>query len=177
MKYLLALFFLNISLLSILDADMISIHKRIIPISLLQISDIIKKEKREINFIIATKENQIAKALEFKELLPKTVKSFVLKSVVVTDNNIKEYLIEHKNSIDAIYCFDLTKSSCKLIKEFTTKNKVPTFSYSVRGFKRGALLYIEIKNKIHIYMNRKTMKNVKINFNNQFLQMVEMYDK
>jgi hypothetical protein len=155
---------------------MIAIHKRIIPISLLQIDDIMNKNDKKINLVIITPKNQMAKALEFKELLPSSIKSFSLNVIVIEENAIIEYGLENQKNIDAFYCFDLSKDICKFIQKFTIENKIPTFSYSAMGFKRGALLYIFLKNKIHIYMNKRTMKNSKINFNTQFLNMVKLYD-
>ncbi len=168
---------LSIYFLSTVNADMLAVHKRIIPISLLQIDNIVKKTDKKINLVIITPKNQMVKALEFKELLPSIIKSFFLNVKVIEEKDIQEYGLKNQNNIDAIYCFDLSKNICKFIKKFTNKNRIPTYSYSISGFKRGALLYIFLKNKIYIHMNKKTMKNTKIKFNSQFLQIVEFYEQ
>ena len=157
-----------------LDANILLIHKEIVPISLLQVENIVSKSEKTIHLLIITKENQMAQALKLKELLPKSIKSFAINTTIINDKNMERYTLNTKNHIDAIYCFDLSAKQYKFIN--TLKNKLPTFSYSQDGLKKGALLYIQFKNKIHILMNSNTMKKTKINFNTQFLQIVELYD-
>ncbi len=169
-KYILILliFCLNV------NANTLEIHKRIIPISLLQIKNIVNKNEKTIHLLIVTKGNQMAQALKLKELLPKRVKSFSIIITIIKNKYLQKYTLEDKNTIDAMYCFDLSSKQYEFINKL--KNKIPTFSYDLQGLKKGALIYIQLKNKIHILMNRQTMQDTKINFNNQFLQMVELYD-
>jgi hypothetical protein len=142
--------------------------------SLLQIHDIVNKNKKEINFLIITQPNQISKASELKELFPSDIKSFSIVTTIIEVQNMQKYLLKNEASIDAIYGFGLSKKQYNFINGL--KKKLPTFSYSLEGLKNGALIYIQLQKRIHILLNRKTMKNIKINFNNQFLQMVEFDD-
>ncbi len=142
--------------------------------SLLQIHNIINKDKKEINFLIITRSNQISKALELKELFPRDIKSFFITTTIIEEQNMEEYMLKNEKNIDAVYGFGLSKNQYSFINSL--KKKLPTFSYNLEGLKKGALIYIQLQNKIHILLNRTTMKNTKIKFNNQFLQMVEFND-
>ncbi len=168
-------YILGVSLLCLsLNANTLQIHKRIIPMSLLQIHNIINKDKREINFLIITKSNQISKALELQEIFPKKIKSFSIITTVIEEQNMEEYMLNNGKNIDAVYGFGLSVKQYSIINNL--KKKLPTFSYSLAGLKKGALIYIQLQNKIHILLNRTTIKKIKIKFNNQFLQMVEFND-
>ncbi len=157
-----------------LKADILLIHKRIVPISLLQVKDIVNKKDKIITFVIVTNKNQIAKALRFKELLPSSIKSFTLNISIVYESDIIQY--SNKNKIDAFYCFSLSNDICRFIANFAQQNSIVTFGHSKKCLEEGSLIYIEMTNKINIYLSKKTLKGSKINFNSQFLQIVELYD-
>jgi len=164
-------FFANIK------ADILTIHKRIVPISLLQIKDIVYKRHRAIYIVIVAKETQMAQAYKFKELLPKTIKTFELDAAVVKDKDIQYYSLKNQDFIDAFYCFDLSDNSYRFLNAFTKNNRIASFSNTMDGLKKGNLLYIEFKNKIKIFINPEVLRKTKISFNNQFMQMVNIYDK
>ncbi len=168
---------ITIFIFSNLKANILSIHKRIVPVCLLQIEDIVNKTDKEINLVLVVNKKQISKAIEFKDLLPNKIKLFSLNTKILYDTDIKNYLNDNKNHIDAFYYFDIEKSLYRLLNNYTKKNHIVTFGYDYENLKTGALIYIDIKNKIDIYLNKKLFINNKINFNNQFLQIVEIYDK
>ena len=177
MKFFYLLSIVFILFISNINADNLLIHKRIIPISLLQIKDIVNKYDKKILIVIVAKQIQIEQAFKFKELLPKTIKTFKLKAVIVKDKDLQYYSLKNQDFIDAFYCFDLSDNSYKFLDTFTKTNHIPSFSNTLDGLKKGNLLYIEFKNKIKIFINLEVFKKTKINFNNQFMQMVDIYDK
>ena len=177
MKSLYSLFIIFILFTSVIKADNLLVHKKIVPISLLQINDIANKKNKVISLTIVVKDSQMLKALKLKKLLPKTIKSFVLSVTIVKEKDIRYYSLKNQGIVDAFYCFDLSKKSYKFLKYFTINNNIPTFSNTIDGLKKGNLIFIDIKNKIHILINRKVLKDTKISFNNQFMQIVEIYDK
>ena len=161
---------------SFIKADELLIHKRIIPISLLQNTHILEKKDKIINFIIAVDNDQILKALEFKKILPKKIKNYKLNIIVLKEKDIKKYCQTH-NNIDAIYMFDLSNDIWSYIKKFTIKHNITVYCYKKDGLKKGGLFYIEFTDKIHILVNKKVLKQSNMIFNSQFLQILEVYDK
>jgi len=158
-----------------LKADLLSIHQRIIPISLLQINSIMHKQDKNINFIIISSKNQMAKAIEFRKNLPNKIKIFNLHKTIVNTNNAKQYLSKHSHFIDGIYLFDIDEKELNYIINFANQHHIVTYGYSKKTLKLGALLYIDYTNKIHFFMNKSSIKKANIHFNNQFLQLMEFY--
>ena len=171
-------FIITISLFfTILNADILDIHKKIVPISLLQVSSIVNKQNKIISLIIIVNKNEELKALRFKRLLPKTIKKYKFKVNIIYENELlngyKNYLLE---DCDAIYSFHIQKNSSKQLSKFAIKNRKITFAYKKNGLDCGLLLYIEFTNKISIYINKHILKQSKIVFNSRFLRMVKSYD-
>lgn len=159
-----------------LDADMLAVHKRIVPISLFQIKKIVSKDDKIINLDLIVKDNQIVKAIDFQSMLPKYIKSFILKTKIIKESQLVQFL-KNKKNIDALYCFDISKKSWDIVKKFEIKNNIVVYSYSKDGLNFGALLYIELTDKVHLIVNKKILKSSKVIFNNQFLQILDIYDK
>jgi len=159
------------------QADILSIHKKIVPISLLQIKSIVQNSKKSIHLVIVAKRNQMAKALQFKSMLPLSIKSFSFKTVVIDEKDIKFYALKNQGYIDAFYCFELTDKSYDFLNDFAKTNNLPTFSYNKDGLNNGMLLYIDFTNTIKIYMNKDVLKDNNILFNSRFLLMVKSYVK
>jgi DNA integrity scanning protein DisA with diadenylate cyclase activity len=162
---------------SFVYSGILNIHKKIIPISLLQIKEIINKDKKIINIVIIANKNEEINALSLKESFPKKIKSYRIKITIIYEKNWKSKIVQSKIKYDAIYLFPLKKREYKKIINYANINNIVTFSYNFEGLKIGSLLYIEFTNKITIYLNKKTMKNLDITLNNRFLNMVKLYEK
>ena len=175
MKNIINILVFFLLLFNTLKADILSIHKKIIPISLLQINSITHKKNKNINFLIISSKNQMAQAIEFKKDLPNKIKIFNLHKTIINANDTKQYLSKHNNFIDGIYLFDIDKKYLHDIIKFANTHHIVTYSYSKKALKLGALLYIDYTNKIHFLINRSSMKKANIHFNSQFLQLVEFY--
>jgi len=158
----------------VLFGNFLQIHQKIIPITLLQIENIANKGIKAINILVVTKGYDLQKAYELKENFPKEIKTFKINLKIITQKELISYLKWYGNKIDAIYGINLEKSDYNYINN--SNFKIPTFGYSFGDLKNGALLFIEFTDEIKIYLNKKTMKKLKIDFNNQFLEMVEIYE-
>ncbi len=108
---------------NLMYADNLLVHKKLIPITLLQIDSIIKKKTKEINLIIIVNKNEEIKALKLKDLLPKTIKEYDLNIDIIYESKSIKYIENNNKKIDAIYCFNLKKDSYKNIINFTINNK------------------------------------------------------
>ncbi|MCK5294058.1 MAG: DUF4154 domain-containing protein [Arcobacteraceae bacterium] len=159
-----------------LNANILSIHKKIVPISLLQVSSIVNKEVKKINLAIVVKKGEELQAISLQDLMPDKIKTYTLNIEIIYENRIEEQLINNYEHFDAIYLFNLKKENYQKIINYSINNKIVTFSSDKQGLENGALIYIEFTNKIKIYLNKATMKQAKISFNNRFLRMVKIYE-
>jgi len=169
------IFFIAIALsLSLFGSDLLKIHKKLVPMTLLQVKSIAKKDDKTIKIIIIANKNEYLKAQELQEMFPKKIKSFSLQTEIVEELNIKKI---KSMDFDAIYSFALNKASYQLIKDISVYKKCVSFANSYKGLEEGILLYIDKKKRIKIYMNAKTMKLVKVPFNNGFISIVEVVNE
>ena len=160
--------------LSLFGSDLLQIHRKLVPMTLLQVNSIAKKADKTINIYIISNENELLKAHEFKTMLPKKIKSFKINPTVVEESNIDELF---NDDIDAIYTFSLSDLSYTTIHSIITQTDIVTFSNLYTGLKKGMLIFIDKKKKIKLYMNSKMMKLQKIPFNNRFLSIVKLVDE
>ena len=166
---------LGFLMFNILCADILAIHKRIIPISLLQVKNIAKKKDKVINLAIVVKDNEYLKAKEFQELLPTKIKSFRLNSKIIKDDkNLLSNL--NNDNIDAIYVFYLNKESFKVVQDFSIKHSIATFANRESYLDFGILLYIGKRKRIEIKLNKEIMKKAKVPFSSKFLSVTRIYN-
>ena len=156
--------------------NILTVHKKILPISLLQVNNIIHKNEKNLNLAIIVNKNEEVNAIYLKDLMPKNIKSFKLNINIIYEKDIIQKLIHTNTKYDAIYCFDLSTNNYNKVINYSITNQIITFAFNHIGLKNGALLYIEFTTKIKIYLNKKTMKKAKISFNNRFLRMVNIYE-
>jgi len=166
------IFFIVIALsLSLFCSDLLKIHRKLIPITLLQVKNIVKKDDKTIKILIVANENELLKAQELEDLMPNKIKNFYIETNILKESKIDELLTL---DFDAIYTFLLKNSTYEVINKYCLKNKIVTFSNSYTGLEKGMLIFIDKKKKIKIYMNTKTMKSLKIPFNSKFLSIVKL---
>ena len=166
------LFFIVIALsLSLFGSDLLKIHRKLVPMTLLQVKSIAKKKNKTIKVLIIANENELLTAQELEDLIPNKIKKFYIETNILLESNIDNLLTLE---FDAIYTFSLKDPTYKIINEISLKNSIVTFSNSYLGLEKGMLIFIDKKKKINIYMNAKTMKNIKIPFNSKFLSIVKL---
>lgn len=170
---IISIFFL---LLGLLHADILSIHKKIVPIVLLQSTQISQKYPKEINLGIIVSKDEIVKARNFKELLPKNYKNYLLNIHIIYEENLQKDLYNRSNNYDALYIFSITSSNYERVKEYSINNQLLTFSNDNTGLQKGVLFYIALENKIVIYVNKNIMINSRIKFDQRFLRMVKVFE-
>ncbi|MEA2098700.1 MAG: hypothetical protein U9P72_01065 [Campylobacterota bacterium] len=159
---------------SLFGSDLLKIHKKLVPMTLLQVKTIAKKSDKTIKIMIVVNENERLKAQTLQDMFAKKVKKFSLQTQILEENNINKL---STINFDAIYAFSLSESSYKIINNISKSNNIVTFANSHDGFKNGLLVYIDKKKKIKIYINSTTMKIVKIPFSSRFLSIVEISDE
>jgi len=168
-------FFIVIALsLSLIGSELLKVHRKLVPMILLQVKDIAKKKNKIIKILIVANTNELLIAQELKELIPKKIKYFDIKTSILEESNINELWVLN---YDAIYAFSLSKKTYDMINQISLKDKIVTFSNSNIGLKSGMLVFIDKKKKINIYMNFKTMKQLKIPFNSKFLSIVKFVNE
>ena len=166
------IFFIVIAFsLSLFGSDLLKIHRKLVPITLLQVKSIVKKNDKTIKILIIVNENELLKAQELEDLMPNKIKNFYMETNILKESKIDELLTL---DFDAIYTFSLKNSTYEVINRYCLKNKIVTFSNSYTGLEKGILIFIDKKKKIKIYMNTKTMKSLKIPFNSKFLSIVKL---
>jgi len=166
------IFFIVIALsLSLFSSDLLKIHRKLVPMTLLQVKSIVKKEDKTIKILIIANANELLKAQELKDLIPNKIKNFYIETNIIEELDVDTLLTL---KVDAIYTFSLKHSSYETINKFSLKNSIVTFSNSYVGLEKGMLIFIDKKKKINIYMNSKTMKYLKIPFNSKFLSIVKL---
>jgi len=166
------IFFIVIALsLSLFGSDLLKIHRKLVPITLLQVKNIVKQDDKTIKILIVANENELLKAQELEDLMPNKIKNFYIEINILKESKIDELLTL---DFDAIYTFSLKNSTYEVINRYCLKNKIVTFSNSYTGLEKGMLIFIDKKKKIKIYMNTKTMKSLKIPFNSKFLSIVKL---
>ena len=166
------IFFIVIALsLSLFGSDLLKIHRKLVPITLLQVKNIVKQDDKTIKILIVANENELLKAQELEDLMPNKIKNFYIETNILKESKIDELLTL---DFDAIYTFSLKNSTYEVINRYCLKNKIVTFSNSYTGLEKGMLIFIDKKKKIKIYMNTKTMKSLKIPFNSKFLSIVKL---
>jgi len=166
------IFFIVIALsLSLFGSDLLKIHRKLVPMTLLQVKNIIKKEDKTIKILIIANENELLTAQELADLIPNKIKNFFIEVNILKESNIDNLLIL---DFDAIYTFSLKNETYNVINKISLQNSIVTFSNSYDGLEKGMLIFIDKKKKIEIYMNSKTMKYLKIPFNNKFLSIVKL---
>lgn len=169
------IFFLLLAFsLSIFGSDLLNIHKKLVPMTLLQVKTIAKKSEKNMKIIIVVNENEILKAKELKDMFPSKIKKFSLTTKIVKESDITNLA---SLEFDAIYTFSLSKLSYKMINNISMARGVITFSNSYNGLLNSMLVFIDKKKKIKIYMNAHTMKFTKIPFNSRFLSIVEIVNE
>jgi len=156
-------------------ADILSIHKKIVPITILQSNKIVTKENKIIKLAIIVNKTEELKAIKFMNLLPNDVKSYKLDTTIIFEKDLQNR--SQLQDFDALYCFNLNSNSYKFISNFAIDNKKLTFSYTKKGLDNGLLFYIDFTNKIKIYINRSILIKSKILFNSRFLGIVYAYSK
>jgi len=157
--------------LSLFGSDLLKIHRKLVPMTLLQVKTIAKKYDKTIKIIIISNENELLIAQELQDLIPKKIKTFKIKTEILQESNINKLNIK---KFDAIYTFSLKDKTYKSINSISLEKKIVTFSNSKLGIEKGMLIFIDKKKKINIYMNSKTMKQLKIPFNSKFLSIVKL---
>lgn len=155
-------------------ADMLGVHQRIIPISLLQVKKIAKKKDKVINFVIVVSGKETTRASTFEGLLPQKLKSFIFNTKIVKEESLRSAL---KEDVDAIYVFGLSDKGFEEIKEFSINHAVPTFANEESYLDKGMLLFIDKKQKIDIKLNKEIMKKAKVPFSRKFLSVTSFYGK
>jgi len=169
------IFFIVIALsLSLFSSDLLKIHRKLVPMTLLQVKSIAKKDDKTIRILIIVNTNELLIAQELEELIPHKIKNFNIKVDILQESNIDD-LISKK--FDSIYTFSLKDETYDIINNISFKGTVVTFSNSYIGLKKGMLIFIDKKKKINIYMNSKTMKLLKIPFNSKFLSIVKLINE
>ena len=159
---------------SLFGSDLLKIHRKLVPMTLLQVKTIAQKSDKTIKIIIVVNKNERVKALELQTLFASKVKKFSLYTQILEESNIDKL---SSLDFDALYVFTLSKSSYKSINDISKLNNIVTFANSHDGFRNGLLVYIDKKKKIKIYINSTTMKIVKIPFSSKFLSIVDISDE
>lgn len=165
------IFVVLLSSLLLFSSDLLNIHRKLIPMTLLQIKTIAKKSDKTIKILIITKENELLKAHKLQNMFSSSVKNFTLETQILQESDIQEI---YSMKFDAIYAFSLDRSTYKLIQKIVKKRGVVSFSNTNKGLKNGILIYIDKKKRIRIYINSKMMKQQKIPFSSKFLSIVEI---
>ncbi len=165
------IFVVLLSSLLLFSSDLLNIHRKLIPMTLLQIKTIAKKSDKTIKILIITKENELLKAHKLQDMFSSNVKNFTLETQILQESDIQEI---YSMKFDAIYAFSLDRSTYKLIQKIVKKRGVVSFSNTNKGLKNGILIYIDKKKRIRIYINSKMMKQQKIPFSSKFLSIVEI---
>jgi Asp-tRNA(Asn)/Glu-tRNA(Gln) amidotransferase A subunit family amidase len=155
-------------------ADLLNIHRKLVPMTILQIKSIVKKSIKDIKILIITNQNELIKAQKLQSLFPNKIKKFTLQTQIVQESDIDKL---YNYNFDAIYCFSLEQASYDTIKNISLKKNIVTFTNRFGGLKNGLLVYISKKKKIKIWINSQTMRKVKIPFSSKFLSVVKMYDE
>ena len=115
------IFIITIALsLSLFGSDLLKIHKKLVPMTLLQVKTIAKKSDKTIKIIIIANKNEYLKAQELQEIFPKKIKSFSLQTEIVEESNIETI---KSMSFDAIYSFALKKVNYQFIKNISVDKK------------------------------------------------------
>jgi hypothetical protein len=168
------LFIVLLFLASLLGDDLLNIHRKLVPMTLLQVKNIAQKSDKTIKIVIITNENELIKAQKFQKLLPSKIKGYSLESKIIDETQINKLV---NMEYDSIYAFTLKKQNYEFIANEAQTKKAPTISNSIFGLKNGILLFIDKKKRIKIYINKQTMKLSKVPFSSKFLSIVELYDE
>jgi len=167
------IFFIVLALsYTLFGSDLLKIHRKLVPMTLLQVSTIAKKSDKTIKIVIVVNKNEQLKAIKLQNLFGEKIKRFNLDVKIVEESEISEL---SNLDFDAIYAFTLTDSSYKFIDKISRERNSVTFSNTFDGFKKGLLVFIDKKKKIKIYINSDTMKILKIPFSSKFLSIVEIF--
>jgi len=159
---------------SLFGNDLLKIHRKLVPMTLLQVSTIAKKNDKTIKIIIVVNKNERVKANKLQNLFGDKIKKFSLDVKILEEENITRL---KTLDFDALYAFTLAKENYKTINEISYKKNSVTFANTYDGFKNGLLVFIDKKKKIKIYINSTTMKIVKIPFSSKFLSIVKISDE
>jgi hypothetical protein len=162
-------------LVNIIYADILTIHKKIVPIILLQSKQIITKNDKILNLALVVNQDEEIKAYEFKDILATKIKNFNLKIHIFYESDIKKNIFLLNNS-DGIYCFNLSNDTYNLIKNYAINYKKITFSYSKIGLSKGLMFFVDFTTRIIIYANKQSIKSSDIDFNTKFLRIITIYD-
>jgi hypothetical protein len=157
-------------------SNILTIHKKIVPITILQVKEIAQKSSKIIHVALVVSSLEMLKALQLQKELPKKIKGFHILTDVIYEEELPKKILNSKKSYDVFYIFDVGQQSFKELIDFSIKNKVLTFSNSFYGLENGSLLYIDLEDKIKIYINKNSMKSIQFTFDSRFLRMVKIYE-